>query len=264
MPWNKHSDRRYRPTRDDVLAAVQPQGPNPHSGPDDPDPFKVNEVAWGEWFIADRIVRRHGIGLPRGHLGRAINRPALRELLTAMTADGSIVGRTEKAWTELGRWNSRSREMQYTSVETAARWAREDAAHAAQEEGLEVATRRATKSRDGRMRASVRINYRMDVWRAGEILCMAFRDWLPDDSDFPAEDPDAVVPPELTKAQVEDQLREQLYTMGMLCEGWADRKTDHEQAQWERWAHQQVRKVWPDMEPGRSEETKTEGEGGDW
>ena len=84
----------YRPTREDVLAAVQPQKPNTRSGPNNPDPFGVNEVAWGEWFIAWDIADRHNLEPPRGHVGRAVDRNALQELLAEMTADGSIVGRS--------------------------------------------------------------------------------------------------------------------------------------------------------------------------
>lgn len=131
MPWNKHSDTRHRPTRDDVLAAVAPQAPHPHTGPDNPDPFGVNEVPWSEHHIALRIAERHGLTLPLGHVGRAVHLATLRVLLEEMTADGSIAGRTIKEWAALGRGHGRSALMQYTSVETAARWAKDDAERSA-------------------------------------------------------------------------------------------------------------------------------------
>lgn len=117
---------RYEPTRGDVLAAVGPQPPNPFTGPDDPDPFGVNELPWGEFHIALRIAQRHGLPLPRLQVGRAVRMDTLRGLLAEMTVDGSIAGRTVKEWAELGRGRGRSGAMEYTSVETAARWAQDD------------------------------------------------------------------------------------------------------------------------------------------
>ncbi|MEV6399972.1 hypothetical protein AB0M39_35160 [Streptomyces sp. NPDC051907] len=121
-------DLPYRPTRDDVLAAVGPREPNPYTGPDNPDPFGVNEVPWSEHLIAHRIADRYRLPLPNGHVGRAVHLGTLRELLAEMTAYGVIVGRPRAEWTALGREQGRAKHMEYTSVETAQRWWREDTA----------------------------------------------------------------------------------------------------------------------------------------
>ena len=115
------TDRRHRPTREDVLHALSPVPPHPDTGPDNPDPFGHNERPSTDFIIALRIMELHG--LYHGHLGRVLQRNTLRELLAELVADGSIVGRTRKEWAAMRReFPSRSAEILYASAEHTAVW----------------------------------------------------------------------------------------------------------------------------------------------
>ncbi|MFD3923058.1 hypothetical protein [Streptomyces sp. NPDC058595] len=135
-PRNEHSDLRYEATRQDVLMAVSPQPPNPRSGPDDPDPFGVNEAPLTEFLIAERIATARALGRPLGHVGRALKRNRLRELLAAMEADGSLVGLPRNEWAAMGRERpTRARDVLYALPSEVERWKREDQSARMKEEG---------------------------------------------------------------------------------------------------------------------------------
>jgi hypothetical protein len=126
MPWNQHSDSRYEATRGDVLAAVGPVLPNPLSGPDNPDPFGHDERPLTEFLIACEITKINRIPWPNGQVGRAIRRDKLRELLTEMVADGTIIGRPRKEWAAMGRESpSRASDILYAHPALAHRWEQE-------------------------------------------------------------------------------------------------------------------------------------------
>jgi len=137
VPRSEHSDQRYEATREDVLAAVGPQPPNPYAPPDNPDPFGVNETPWTDFEVAERIAELRGLSLPLGHVGRALKRNRLRELLAEMVADGSVVGRPRTEWAAVGRERpTRMADILYALPSEVERWEREDAARSAQmEEG---------------------------------------------------------------------------------------------------------------------------------
>lgn len=119
MSWNQHSDRRYEATREDVLAAVGPVS--------EPDPFGHNQRPWTEFLLTSRIAETHGLPRPHGHLGRAVKRNKLQELLTEMVADGSIIGRPRKEWAAMGReYPSRATDIMYAHPDLAAAWAEAD------------------------------------------------------------------------------------------------------------------------------------------
>ena len=123
MPRSEYSDDRYEATREDVLRAVGRSAPNPLSGPEDPDPFGVNEHPHTDFTIASMIAYNRGLPLPMGHVGRALKRNRLRELLKEMVAAGELVGRTRKEWYEMGReYPSRSKDVLYAHPELARAW----------------------------------------------------------------------------------------------------------------------------------------------
>lgn len=128
MPRSEHSDTRYEPTREDVLEALQPQPPNPLTGPDNPDPFGVNESPLTEYLISGRIAARQGLGWPRGQLGWALKRGVVRELLEDLTGSGAVVGLPRYEWAAQGRERpSRAMDTLYALPEQVARWRNEDA-----------------------------------------------------------------------------------------------------------------------------------------
>lgn len=123
MPRNKHSDQRYEATRADVLYAVGPVEPNPYSGPGNPDPFGINQHPWTEFLIAGRIADFHRLPRPLGHVGRALKRNKLKELLSEMVTDGFIIGRPRFEWAAMGREKpSRAADILYAHPVLAEKW----------------------------------------------------------------------------------------------------------------------------------------------
>lgn len=109
---------------------------------------------------------------------------------------------------------------------------------------------RLSRSRDGANRFTVRVNHRLTLKEAADILCNAYRDGTRGQA----------VPPELLKGISERVLRSELWTHGVQAKNgeWRVGLEPEEEAAWEAWGARQVLQLLADTAAAEEQHPDTQ------
>lgn len=95
----------------------------------------------------------------------------------------------------------------------------------------------ATRSKDGKYRADMRITFRVSISDLANALASAYRNHSLEDGQLPS----------LTIAAVQDAVRAEMTLYGQMTEGWADGRDMAETMERLTWAEDQIRRAYPEL-----------------